>query len=101
MDDTLDVFLDCLNAYIQAVYMRFEKDTKYYELRLDRNLFGEWSITRVNGRINSSLGSCRHEHFDSLVSAIERLNTLAKYRVKHRKYRVTRLGCSYNRSMVQ
>jgi hypothetical protein len=77
-----------LDNSIKAAYIRFEKDTRYYELRLDKNLFDCWSITRINGRINTRLGSCKHEHFDCLSEAVARLNTMYSYRINNRKYKL-------------
>ena len=36
--------------------LRFERDTRYYQLHLEQDLWGAWILTRVNGRRNSRLG---------------------------------------------
>jgi hypothetical protein len=36
--------------------LRFERDTRYYHLHLEQDLWGAWILTRVNGRRNSRLG---------------------------------------------
>ena len=38
---------------------RFEKETRYYVIRLENDLFGDWIITASNGRIKSKLGQTR------------------------------------------
>jgi hypothetical protein len=35
---------------------RFEKETRYYVIRLENDLLGDWIITASNGRIKSKLG---------------------------------------------
>jgi hypothetical protein len=36
--------------------LRSERDARYYQLHLERDLRGAWILTRVNGRRNSRLG---------------------------------------------
>lgn len=38
---------------------RFEKDTRYYIIRLSKDLWDDWVITLSNGRIKSKLGHSR------------------------------------------
>ena len=52
---------------------RWEKDTRYYLLQLEQDLFGEWVLTRVWGRKQSALGQLRREPFDSYGQALARL----------------------------
>jgi len=73
---------------IKTVHLRFEKDTRYYELHLDKDLFDNWSITRVNGKTKTRLGQYRHEFFGSLDEAIKRVSDLSQYRVEKRKYKL-------------
>jgi predicted DNA-binding WGR domain protein len=42
-------------------HSRWERDTRYYELRVQQDLFGHWLLTRVWGRKDSALGQIRHE----------------------------------------
>ena len=42
-------------------HSRWEKNTRYYELRVQQDLFGDWLLTRVWGRKGSALGQMRHE----------------------------------------
>ena len=39
-------------------YVRFERETRYYELRLQRDLFG-WVVTKAWGRKSTRLGQAR------------------------------------------
>lgn len=39
--------------------LRFEKDSRYYVLRLQQDLFEDWTIIAINGRIKSKLGQTR------------------------------------------
>ena len=50
-----------LNAQYKEHYhaARFEKDTRYYVIRLEKDLLGDWVITVCNGRIKSRLGQSR------------------------------------------
>lgn len=70
--------------------LRFERNTRYYELFLNKNLFDDWSLSIVNGRINSRLGCIRHENFSTLAEATIRMHDIAKYRTEKRKYHLVR-----------
>lgn len=67
--------------------MRFEKDSRYFVLRLDKDLFSDWTITAINGRIKSKLGQSRTFAFDNYKQAFEQLCLLTKIR-KQRKYQL-------------
>ena len=41
-------------------HSRRERDTRYYELRVQQDLWGQWLLTRVWGRKGSALGQMRH-----------------------------------------
>ena len=47
---------------------RFERDTRYYEIRLQQDLFG-WVVVKVWGRISSRLGQMRTTPCSSFVEA--------------------------------
>jgi predicted DNA-binding WGR domain protein len=50
--------------FIQAspwLHSRWEKDTRYYELRVQQDLLGDWLLTRIWGRKDSALGQLRHD----------------------------------------
>jgi hypothetical protein len=50
---------------------RFEKDTRYYVIRLSQDLLEDWVITLVNGRIKSKLGQSRTLAFSSFHEGFE------------------------------
>ncbi len=68
-------------------YLRFEKGTRYYTLVLDKDLFGDWVITKANGRINSRLGKIKHEYCLTYKNAASRFKELVWYRQFKRHYR--------------
>ncbi|MFT4060590.1 MAG: hypothetical protein QM652_13730 [Legionella sp.] len=39
--------------------LRFEKDSRYYVIRLSKDLLDDWVLTLINGRIKSKLGQIR------------------------------------------
>jgi predicted DNA-binding WGR domain protein len=52
---------------------RWEKDTRYYVLSLEQNLFGIWVLTRVWGRKGTALGQLRREFAVSHEEGLARL----------------------------
>tara|TARA_R110000868_G_scaffold266583_1_gene525817 strand:+ start:33682 stop:33900 length:219 start_codon:yes stop_codon:yes gene_type:complete len=65
---------------------RFEKNNRYYELRLQRNLFNEWQLTRIYGGIGRKNAHMLHEIYMDLKEAQKRINVLSIYRVEKRGY---------------
>ena len=49
-------------------HSRWEKYTRYYELRVQQDLWGQWLLTRVWGRRGSALGQIRHELCESYAA---------------------------------
>ena len=49
-------------------FARFERDTRYYELRLQQDLFG-WVVVKVWGRKSSRLGQMRTTPCSSFLEA--------------------------------
>ena len=43
-----------------GLHSRWERDTRYYELRVQQDLFGDWLLTRAWARKGSALGQRRH-----------------------------------------
>lgn len=64
---------------------RFEKGTRYYTVILDKDLFDDWVITIINGRINTKLGRIRKLAFQNCSDALSEFDTITKKRIK-RKY---------------
>jgi predicted DNA-binding WGR domain protein len=54
-------------------YLRFEKESRYYEIRLSRDLFEDWTLITSNGRIKSKLGQSRTQAFNSFNEALAQL----------------------------
>lgn len=67
-------------------YVRFEKDTRYYEFRLTKDLFGGWVIILGNGRIKTKFGQLRTHAFSSFTDALLRLYELIKIRIQRNYY---------------
>ena len=65
--------------------MRFKKESRYYVLRLEQDLLGDWVIQAINGRIKSKLGQSRTHAYDNYQNAFEGLCLLVKIRCQ-RKY---------------
>ena len=59
---------------------RWERDTRYYEVHVHQDLWGEWVVTRVWGRRASALGQIRHRPCGSYAAAREQLARVAKQR---------------------
>lgn len=59
---------------------RFEKDTRYYVIRLSQDLLEDWVITLINGRIKSKLGQSRTLAFTDFNNGFDHFCTLAKTR---------------------
>jgi hypothetical protein len=74
--------------------LRFERDTRYYQLHLEQDLWGAWILTRVNGRRNSRLGRALMTWPGSFESGPSTLAESAKRR-RLRGYSVTANGPSH------
>jgi hypothetical protein len=75
-------FLNLINWQPSEDYhaARFEKDTRYYVIRLSKDLLEDWVITLVNGRINSKLGQSRTLAFANFYEGFEHFCALANIR---------------------
>lgn len=69
-------------------YLRFEKDSRYYELRLAQDLLEDWTLITSNGRIRSKLGQSRTQAFGTYNEALTQLYFAIKLR-HQRHYHVT------------
>ena len=67
---------------------RFESGTRYYELHLQQNLWGEWELLRIFGRSHAKQGRVICELIDNLNQAVGRLEALTTYRIKRRHYQI-------------
>lgn len=68
---------------------RFEKETRYYTIRLERDLLGDWTLCVTNGRIKSKLGQNRIIAFECFFDAYEHFCLMAKERYQ-RNYHLVR-----------
>jgi predicted DNA-binding WGR domain protein len=60
--------------------VRFEKESRYYVIRLSKDLLEDWVITLINGRIKSKLGQSRTLAFTDFNDGFDHFCTLAKTR---------------------
>lgn len=60
--------------------VRFEKESRYYVIRLSKDLLEAWVITLINGRIKSKLGQSRTLDFTDFNDGHDHFCTLAKIR---------------------
>tara|TARA_R110000868_G_scaffold8205_7_gene42705 strand:- start:8652 stop:8912 length:261 start_codon:yes stop_codon:yes gene_type:complete len=68
------------------MHCRFEKNTRYYELLLQKNLFGKWQLTRIYGGIGTRSAHAIHELFDNVSDANQRFQKLSDFRIMKRNY---------------
>ncbi len=59
---------------------------RYYNLRVDRDLFGRWSLFREWGRLDTNGGVVRIDSFESEVEAMSRLVKITTQKIR-RGYR--------------
>ena len=67
--------------------IRFEKDTRYYAMRLEKDLLDDWVIVVVNGRIQTKLGQIRTLAFPCFSDAFDHVCDMIGVRLK-RGYRL-------------
>jgi predicted DNA-binding WGR domain protein len=60
--------------------VRWEKDSRYYEAHVERDLWGDWVLTRVWGRRGTALGQIRRAPCASYADALEKLQGLGVQR---------------------
>ena len=63
-------------------FARFEKKTRYYTVILDKDLFNDWVITIINGRIGTKLGRIRKIAFSCFIDACDHFQSTTKIRIK-------------------
>jgi hypothetical protein len=69
------------------VYLRWKKGTRYYEVHLQQDLFGDWVLTQVWGRRGTQLGRIVHNPCISYEEGCERLAAVQGLR-EQRGYKV-------------
>jgi predicted DNA-binding WGR domain protein len=70
------------------ISLRWERGTRYYEVHLQQDLFGEWVLTQVWGRRGTELGRMVHTPCASYQDGRERL-TAVQARREQRGYKVS------------
>ena len=60
--------------------LRWERETRYYEVHLHQDLWGGWVVTRVWGRRGTALGQLRRAPCASYAEALERLAAITRQR---------------------
>jgi hypothetical protein len=82
MVDALDKPATMAQA-VEWLHSRWERDTRYYELRVQQDLFGDWLLTRIWGRKGSALGQIRHELCESYAAGIVKFKQAEVRREQH------------------
>jgi len=62
------------------ITLRWVRGTRYYRVHLEQNLWTNWLLTKVNGRIGSRLGRARSLQAPSIEIALMELAAIAKRR---------------------
>ena len=60
--------------------LRWVRGTRYYRVHLEQDLWRNWLLTKVNGRIGSRLGRARSLQAPSIEIALMELAAIAKRR---------------------
>jgi len=73
----------------QWAQRRFERDTRYYQLHLQQDLWGNWAVMRAFGGINTMKGRAITETYKDQKSAEDAFNRLSTFRTTKRGYSLT------------
>jgi predicted DNA-binding WGR domain protein len=65
-------------------FLRFEKESRYYEIRLSKDLLEDWILIISNGRIKSKLGQSRTQAFKTFHEALTQL--YVSMELRHRRF---------------
>lgn len=69
----------------EPLRLRWEKETRYYEVHLQQDLWGTWVLTRIWGRRGSPMGQVRRIPCASYAEAMKQLAAVRSQR-KKREY---------------
>lgn len=77
-------FFQVLNFNNQRTYhnIRFEKDTRYYSMCIEKDLLDDWVIVVINGRTQTKLGQIRTLAFASFSDAFDHFCSMIQVRLK-------------------
>lgn len=62
------------------ITLRWTRGTRYFRVHLEQDLWREWVLTQVNGRIDSRLGRARTLPQPTIEAALLQLAAVAKRR---------------------
>ena len=62
--------------------IRFEKDMRYYSMRIEKDLLDDWVIVVINGRIQTKLGQIRTLAFTCYSDAFDHFCGMIQVRLK-------------------
>ncbi len=87
-------FLNVIDCAPKEQYhaARFEKESRYYVIRLSKDLLEDWVITLINGRIKSKMGQTRTVAFSNFKEGFEHFCIQAKIR-HQRGYQLKTISC--------
>ena len=66
--------------------LRFEKDNRYYTLRLYRDLMGNWIVERIYGSKQTRQSQVKCDLCSSRLTARQHFIKLARFRINQRHY---------------
>jgi hypothetical protein len=70
------------------ITLRWVRGTRYYRVHLEQDLWRNWLLTKVNGRVGTRLGRFRSHEVPSIETALLELAVIAKRR-RQRGYEFT------------
>jgi len=73
--------------------LRWIRGTRYYRIHLEQDLWHDWLLTQVNGRIGSPLGRARARSARSLEDALITLAAVAMRRRQRGYHLTTGIDC--------
>lgn len=73
----------CVNLWETPIRLRWEKLSRYYEVRLDRDLWGQWVVTRTWGRIGTALGRQSDMPCTSYQNGLQQVAAIEQRRRQH------------------
>ena len=77
-------FFQVLNFNISETYhmIRFEKDTRYYSMSIEKDLLDDWIIIVINGRTQTKLGQIRTLAFSCYSDTFDHFCRMIQVRLK-------------------
>ena len=65
------------------IRLRWETETRYYEAHVHRDLWGQWTVTRVWGGLGTARGGSKETPCRSYADALGKLEEIRRRRGKH------------------